>query len=85
MRTAPLVCLSVVPAGLLTLFQYVPTSFALDVFLQVLMLVNGIGSGGDLLAVIWVLLQVPARARVCFHSGKAYWRFVLSSNEATRP
>lgn len=81
MRIAPLVCLSGIPAGLLTLFRYVPTSFALEVFLQVLMLVNGIGPGGDVLAVIWVLLQVPARARICFCSGKAYWRSVPSSGK----
>lgn len=82
MRMAPLVCLSVVPAGLLTFFQYLPASFALNVFLQVLMLVNGIGSGWDLLAVIWVLFQVPARAQICFCSGKAYWRLVPSSGKA---
>jgi hypothetical protein len=74
MRVAPLLCLSLLPVGLLTLFQYVPASYALNVFLQVLMLVNGIGSGGDLVAVAWVLGQVPAGAWICFRSGKAYWR-----------
>lgn len=81
MRAAPLVCLSVFPVGLLTLFYYIPASYALNVFLQMLMLVNGIGSGGDLLAVIWVLLQVPAGARICFRSGRAYWRPGPSSRE----
>jgi hypothetical protein len=74
MRLAPLVCLSVVPVMLLTLFEVVPASFALETFLQVLMLVSGIGSGGDVIAVIWVLFQVPARADICFCSGRAYWR-----------
>lgn len=74
MRLAPLAFLSVGPVGLLTLFQYVPVPFGLEVFLQVLMLVNGIGSGGDLVAVVWVLFQVPSGAQICFRGGKAYWR-----------
>lgn len=73
MRCAPLVCLSLVPL-LLTPFQVVPVSFALETFLQVLILVNAIGSGGDVIAAIWVLFQVPAGAEICFRGGKAYWR-----------
>jgi hypothetical protein len=74
MRLAPLVCLSVVPLVSLTLFKVVPASFALEIFLQVLVLVNMVGSGGDVIAVIWVLRQVPAQGEICFRSGKAYWR-----------
>ena len=74
MRLAPLLCLSVVPVLLLTLFKVVPAPFALEIFLQVLILVNGIGAGGDLVAVVWVLAQVPAGAEICFRGGKAYWR-----------
>ncbi|MFZ5917150.1 MAG: DUF3267 domain-containing protein [Chloroflexota bacterium] len=74
MRLAPLAFLSVGPVGLLTLFYFVPAPFGLKVFLQVLMLVNGIGSGGDLVAAIWVLFQVPPRAQICFRGGRAYWR-----------
>jgi hypothetical protein len=85
MRLAPLVCLSVIPLGLLTLFKYVPASFALETFLQVLMLVNGIGSGGDLLAVIWVVFQVPTKAQICFCGGKAYWRSVSPSGQVVLP
>ena len=55
MRLAPLMFLSVMPAGLLTLFHYVPVAYGLEIFLQVLMLVNGLGSGGDVVAVIWAL------------------------------
>jgi hypothetical protein len=72
MRMAPLVCLSVIPVGFLTMFKYVAASFALEIFLQVLMLVNGIGSGGDVLAAIWVLLRVPTKAQMCFRGGRAY-------------
>jgi hypothetical protein len=74
MRLAPFFFLTLVPIGLLTLFKVWPASFALDIFLQVLFLVNGIGSGGDIVAAVWVLRQVPAGAQVCFHGGKAYWR-----------
>jgi hypothetical protein len=74
MRLAPLVGLSVLPVGLLTLFHAVRVAFAWEVFLQVLMLVNGIGSGGDVVAAAWVLFQVPLKARICFCDGKAYWR-----------
>jgi hypothetical protein len=74
MRLAPLLVLSVLPAGLLALFHLFPVSFALETFLQVLILVNGIGSGGDVVAVIWVLRQVPSGSQICFYGGKAYWR-----------
>jgi hypothetical protein len=79
MRLAPLVVLSVIPAVLLTLFYGYPVSYALEVFLQVLLLVNGIGSGGDIVAVIWVLRQVPSESQICFYGGKAYWRPAGSS------
>jgi hypothetical protein len=73
MRLAPFLFLSVVPAGILTVAHFVPLSYAIQVFLQVLLLVNGIGSGGDIVAVIYVLRQVPASARMCFLEGRAYW------------
>lgn len=73
MRLAPLVVLVVIPTALLTLFYYVPVPFALETFLQIMMLVNGIGSGADVVAVIWVLFQVPPSAQICFCGGKAYW------------
>jgi hypothetical protein len=43
-------------------------------------LVNGIGSGGDVIAVIWVLFQVPQKATICFSGGKAYWRLISLPN-----
>ena len=74
MRLAPLIVLSIIPAGFLMLFHFIPVSFALETFLNVLLLVNGIGSGGDIVAVIWVLRQVPPKTQICFCGGKAYWR-----------
>ncbi len=74
MRMAPLMVLSIIPAVLLAFFNFFPVSFALEIFLQVLLLVNGIGSGGDIVAVIWVLRQVPSKTQICFFGGKAYWK-----------
>ena len=74
MRMAPFVALSVVPAGVLAVLQYVSAPLAVQVFLQVLMLVNGIGSGGDIVALMWVCAQVPASSQICTLGGKAYWR-----------
>jgi hypothetical protein len=74
MRLAPLLILSVLPAGVLTFVHHIPMSFALETFLEVLLLVNGIGSGGDIVAVVWVLRRVPSRTQICFFGGKAYWR-----------
>jgi hypothetical protein len=76
MRLAPFVCLTLFTVGLLTLFVFIPAPHALVVFLQLLFLINGIGSGGDLVAVIWVLFQVPTKTQICFRGGKAYWRLV---------
>lgn len=72
MRLAPLTVLSIIPAGFLILFHFIPVPFALETFLNVLLLVNGIGSGGDIVAVIWVLRQVPSDSQICFYGGKAY-------------
>ena len=75
MRLAPLIVLSVLPAGLLALLQVQPLSAELEIGLQVLMVVNTLGSGGDILAAVVVLRQVPAAtAQMCFESGRAYWR-----------
>ena len=74
MRLAPLVGLSVIPVLLLGLFKVVPASYAAELFWQVLALVNMVGSGGDLVAALWVLRQVPAGGEICFRGGKAYWR-----------
>jgi hypothetical protein len=85
MRITPLMVLTVIPVGLLTLFRYLPVPFALETFLQVMMLVNGIGSGGDVVAVIWVLFQIPSKSQIGFFGGKAYWRSVPVPRHALTP
>ncbi len=74
MRLAPLLALSVLPAGLLILSQVQPFNVELEIGLQALMVINAVGSGGDLLAVWLVLKQVPPSAQICFREGQAYWR-----------
>jgi Putative zincin peptidase len=74
MRVAPLVALSLVPAVLLAIFQHIPVNHALKTGLEVLLLVNGVGSGGDVVAMMLVLSQVPRSALLCFRGGRAYWQ-----------
>ena len=73
MRIAPLVVLTLLPALILGLFNYAAAPLSAHIFLQVLMLVNGIGSGGDLVAAAVVLFRVPRATQICFRGGKAYW------------
>lgn len=74
MRLLPLVMLSILPACLLAFLQVSSLSPDLEVGLSILMVVNTLGSGGDVIAVILVLTQVPSAANICFQAGKAYWR-----------
>ncbi len=74
MRLAPLVMLSVLPACVLALLQVQPLIPDLEVGLSVLMVVNTLGSGGDVIAAILVVGQVPPAACLCFQAGRAYWR-----------
>ncbi len=74
MRLTPFVCITTVTIGLLTLFYFIPGPYVIIVFLQILFMLNGLGSGGDIIAVIWVLFQAPAKSWICFYRGKAYWR-----------
>jgi hypothetical protein len=74
MRLAPLVVLSVLPACMLALLQVQPLSPDVEVGLSILMVVNTLGSGGDVIAAVLVVAQVPAGASLCFRGGRAYWR-----------
>jgi hypothetical protein len=74
MRLAPFTILSILPAGLLALSQVHPLPAALQIGLFVLLVVNTLGSGGDILAAWLVLAQVPASGLLCFRAGRAYWQ-----------
>ncbi len=68
---------------LLVLSQVQPLNVELEIGLQVLMVINAVGSGGDLLAVWLVLKQVPPAGQLCFRKGRAYWRPANLSVEST--
>ena len=74
MRLAPLIMLSVLPACALALLQVQSLSPDVEIGLQVLMVVNALGSGADVVAAILVVAQVPPTACLCFQAGRAYWR-----------
>jgi hypothetical protein len=74
MRLAPFALLSVVPTILLAATSRVPRSFAAETSLSLLLLVNSLGSGGDILAAAWVFLKVPRGSALAFKAGYAYWR-----------
>lgn len=72
MRLAPLAILTFLPAAIM-MAAPTPRSIAVETSLALLLLVNALGSGGDILAAIWVLLHLPPQATLRFHQGKAYW------------
>jgi hypothetical protein len=73
MRLLPFFILTLLPLGVFLLL-YNQMTYALETYLIIVMLANSLGSGGDLVAVVIVLLQVPASGALNFHRGRAYWR-----------
>jgi len=78
MRIAPFIGLSIIPAIVVALANWITINYALVISLELLILVNCIGSGGDIVAVAIVLRQVPSKMDLCFYGGKAYWRSTLA-------
>ncbi len=74
MRLAPFVLLSLLPVVVLALLQFFNQVVDLEVGLSILMIVNALGSGADLLAALAVLTTVPSRGQLCFQDGRGYWR-----------
>lgn len=72
MRLLPFLALTILPLAVF-LIVYNRITYALETYLIIVMLTNGLGSGGDLVAVIIVLLQVPASGALNFYRGRAYW------------
>lgn len=70
-RLAPFLVLAVIPT-LLLLTAPPPLGIAIETMLAILLLVNALGSGGDLLSAGWVLLRVPRGSTLGFYGGKAY-------------
>lgn len=74
MRIAPFVVLSLIPAGLWAITQAVPFNHFIRTFMEVMIVVNGVGSGGDVVAMLLILFQVPHSALICFRGGRAFWK-----------
>jgi hypothetical protein len=82
MRLFPMFVLIILPLGVF-LLAYNQMTYALETYLITVMLTNSLGSGGDLVAVIIVLLQVPAAGALNFYQGRAYWK--PADNQPARP
>lgn len=74
MRSAPFLFLAVLPALGLVVLPGDPSTFTLETCLSLSVLLNSVGSGGDLVAVLWVASRLPTGSRLLFHGGRAYWR-----------
>ncbi len=88
MRIAPFVFLSILPAVFIAIFQYVALSHMSTTYLEVLMVLNTVGSGADVAAIFFVASRVPHSASLCFRGGKAYWQqatAVSKAGSATAP
>lgn len=74
MRLSPLVGLTLLPTVFLLLAYFFNFNFFWQQFISLLILVNGLGSGGDFLASIIVYQQVPPKGEVGIWNGRACWR-----------
>jgi hypothetical protein len=72
MRLFPMFVLTCLPLGVFLILLFRAT-YGWETYLLVLILLNTLGSGGDLAAVAIVLRQVPPGGVLNFHRGKAYW------------
>ena len=82
MRIAPFVFLSILPTVFIAIFQYVAFAHTTKTFMEVVMVLNAVGSGADVAATLLVASQVPHSASVCFRGGKAYWRQAAAVSKA---
>jgi hypothetical protein len=71
-RLAPFVLLALIPAGLLAATAQHPRPLVVETVLSLLILVNSLGSGGDLMSAAWVYLNIPRGSTLGFFAGKAY-------------
>ena len=74
MRIAPFVILSLLPAAFLAITQNSTFNHTIKTYFEVMLVVNTVGSGGDVIAMMLVLFQVPHSALLCFRGGRAYWK-----------
>ena len=74
MRSAPFVILALLPALWLLLTTGAPRNFTIETCMSLLILVNSLGAGADLLAAQWVLFHIPQGSILMFAGGRAYWK-----------
>ncbi len=70
-RLAPFFLLAVAPT-LLLVAPIPPLGMTTETFLAILLLVNALGSGVDLLSAAWVSFRLPNGSTLGFFGGKAY-------------
>ena len=76
MRLAPLIGLTLVPTLFLLLAYPAELSFFWQQYVLLLILVNGLGAGSDVVASVIVARQVPAQAEIGVQNGRACWRMI---------
>jgi hypothetical protein len=74
MRLSPLVGLTVLPTLVLLVVYPYEMSFFWQQFIVLVILVNSLGAGGDLVASVIVARQVPPGGEVGNWNGRACWR-----------
>lgn len=74
MRLAPFVLLTLIPVCFLAIVQNLPFYRFPMTMIEVITVVNGVGSGADVVAALVVLFQVPGSASIVFQGGRAYWK-----------
>jgi hypothetical protein len=74
MRLSPLIGLTVLPTLLLLVLYPYNMSFFWQQFIVLVILVNSLGAGGDLVASLIVARQVPRGGEVGTWNGRACWR-----------
>ncbi len=73
MRLAPLFCLTVLPALLLLAVYPFLIDYIWQQFIVMVILINSLGAGGDLVAALIVARQVPRGGKVGIWQGRACW------------
>jgi hypothetical protein len=76
MRLSPPIGLTLIPMLSLLLANPSDLSFFWQQFIVLLMLVNGLGAGGDVVAAIIVARQVPVHREIGVWNGRACWKAV---------
>lgn len=75
MRLSPLAGLTLLPTVFLLLTYLYDLNFFWQQFIVLVILVNSLGAGSDLLASVIVFRQVPSQGEIGIWNGRACWRY----------